>query len=530
LLFLLFAGESWVQAASEKPVRRMTITVNYTENTWWLLSWSDNELLCQIVTDHEGLPTSEEVGAACGGDLQEEWLATPPCTSATDGGELVTSCEGLYLFLASSQANSKEVVIDLPVPEMWVALDGCTLTPPDNRCTNLPNLMLTAEEPLPNEQITEIKGLYDGLPFSCPGSPCILPLQATPLDGVTVEFWVTSTYGDESEHYTARVRVIDTGVSAAPDSGGWYVDIISDRWKGAPLPVCAQIWESFPPIGAPPNWLSTPDSNELMASDEPYYYLAGRLISSGQVDAAECQNAGLLPNGYANACGLEKARPMVEAWQNQFDARIIQVAKETGVPAQLMKNLFAQESQFWPGVFRVRYEYGLGQLTEKGTDAIFIWDPEFFKEFCPLVLSESACSQGYLHLSAEDQAILRGALALQAKTDCQDCEVGIDLTIADDSVSLFASTLVANCSQIGQSIYTQTGGLTPGEISSYEDLWRFTVANYQAGPGCTSYAMYLAWSATGALTWDEVKANLNGDDPRLANCKGVVPYVEKISR
>ena len=58
-----------------------------------------------------------------------------------------------------------------------------------------------------------------------------------------------------------------------------------------------------------------------------------------------------------------------------------------------MKNLFAQESQFWPGMFRVPYEFGLGQITDQGADAIFMWNPVFFQQFCPLVLvAECLCA------------------------------------------------------------------------------------------------------------------------------------------
>ena len=58
-------------------------------------------------------------------------------------------------------------------------------------------------------------------------------------------------------------------------------------------------------MGGPPPWLTTPEIPELLATDDPYYYLAGRLIAQNQVNASECENGGLLPNGYANACGLE---------------------------------------------------------------------------------------------------------------------------------------------------------------------------------------------------------------------------------
>jgi hypothetical protein len=230
----------------------------------------------------------------------------------------------------------------------------------------------------------------------------------------------------------------------------------------------------------------------------------------------------MLPNGYADSCGLERSRPLLADWQNQFDHRIVEVAKETGIPAQLMKNLFAQESQFWPGVFRVPYEYGLGQLTDHGVDSIFLWQPEFFTQFCPLVLHEDACSGGYLSLKEDSRAILRGALAVQAKVDCAECEAGIDLSNTNFSVSLFANTLQANCAQVSRTIFTATAS-SPGMVATYEDLWRFTIANYHAGPGCTAYAIHQTWQNTGSLTWQEAVNYFT--DP----CQGVIPYVEKIT-
>ena len=161
-------------------------------------------------------------------------------------------------------------------------------------------------------------------------------------------------------------------------------------------------------------WLSTPDEPELLASGDPYFYLGGRLIAQGLVDVSECVSGGLQPNGYADTCGLEKSKGMILPWQNQFDQGIIDVAKQTGIPAQLMKNLFAQESQFWPGVFRVPYEYGLGQITDMGADLLLFWNESFYEQFCPLVLTEETCATDYMNLDEENQALLRGALALQA--------------------------------------------------------------------------------------------------------------------
>jgi hypothetical protein len=384
-------------------------------------------------------------------------------------------------------------------------------------------LILKGEEPLPNEQIISIEGIYDGTPFVCQGSECIIQLNATPLQGVMVEFWANSSFGDSTEHYTALVRVLDTGVATIPGTSGWYVDVISSQWIGGPVASCARIWEAFPPPGQQPDWLSTPQSSQLIASDQLYFYLAGRLIAQGLVSGRECPSGGLLPNGYADSCGIEKARPLLLQWQNQFDKQIIKDAQETGVPAQLMKNLFAQESQFWPGQFRVPYELGLGQITEKGADSVFLWNTEFYNQFCPLVLSEETCQSGYIYLPPDQQALLRGALAGQARTDCLDCPAGVDISKADNSVKIFAQTLLANCSQVDQTIYTATK-LKSGQVARYEDLWKFTVANYHAGPGCISFAIHTAWQGIYPLTWEQVSAALT------PTCQGVIPYVNEIAK
>jgi hypothetical protein len=509
-------------AAAQAPDRETTITIPYTEYEWWLLQWSTDEILCQILVDHEGVPTTSEVFSACGNDIGNAWLSTPPCKNISDGRRSTKNCEGLYLHLNTVTPKTKEVVVELPPPTVWINLEGCTPTPPENRCEKIPGLLLMGEEPLPNEKITSIQGMYAADPFYCEGASCTLPLRPTPLEGVTLEFWANSSFGDSSERYTALIRVVDAGVAAAPGGGGWYVDIISTQWRGADLTSCQRTWQAFPPLGGAPLWLSTPD-HSLLASDAPYYYLAGRLIVSGEVDASSCATGGLLPNGYADACGLELARPQVMEWQNQFDARLTEVASETTVPGQLLKNLFAQESQFWPGVFRVPYEFGLGQITDNGTDALLLWNEPFYDQFCPLVLTEETCSGGYLHLSNDDKAMLRGALALQVKADCPTCTNGIDLTNVDFSLGFFAQTILANCEQVGQIVTNATQQI-PGAVASYEDLWRLTVANYHAGPGCLSYAVYTAWQNDGNLLWPTVAQQFT------APCKGVVPYVEKITR
>ncbi|UCH61443.1 MAG: hypothetical protein JSV61_08150 [Anaerolineales bacterium] len=523
LALIGMAAVSGTRASAQTPLRETNIVVSYTEHQWWLLSWTNNTILCSIFVDHEGLPTSKEVYNACGASLQAQWLNTQPCQKILKGNFNTETCDGLYLHKVTSQPKTKEISISLPPIEVWVTLEGCDPTPLENRCIQLPKLLLTGEEPLPNERITAIEGLYNNQPFACEGATCAIPLRVTPRDGIQVEFKAKSSFGDESRSFRAQVRVIESGVSQVPYGSGWFVDVLSTQWQGARLASCSQTWEAFPPIGGLTGWLSTPDQSQLLSSNQPYYYLAGRLIARGIVDASACSTGGLQLNGYADACGLETAKPVLESWQNQFDNRIIEVAKQTGVPATLMKNLFAQESQFWPGMFRVPNEFGLGQITDNGADTILQWNPSFYDQICPLVLSQDTCKSGYLHLEEDEQEMLRGALAVQAKADCPGCQLGIDLTNVDFSLSLFAKTLLANCEQVAQIVYNASGKIA-GTVSSYEDLWRLTVANYHTDPGCLSYAVHMAWNTnTNRILWDEVSTQFT------VPCKGVVPYVEKIS-
>jgi hypothetical protein len=527
ILFSLSAGEKTGFAQSpvpeDTPPRQASLVVPFTEYEWWIIRWSNNQILCRVLIDHDGLPSGAEILTDCGKTVYDLWYATPACPVSEDPSAAAQGCSGVYLFYVTNRPAEKTILVDLPPPTVWVTLADCVPSVPENLCPSIPSLLLTGEEPLPNEGITAIHAVINNRKTTCQGSSCTVPLQPTTPQGITVEFWADTSYGDSSQVFSALVRVIDTGVSPDPKVGGWYVDVISSQWRGRLLATCAQAWVAFPPLGSTPDWLITPEVPELLASEEPYQFLAGRLIAQGLVDARDCPGGGLLSNGYADTCGLEKAMPQVLEWQNQFDERIIEVALQTGVPAQLMKNLFAKESQFWPGIFKSAEHMGIGQITSKGADALLMWNQGFFEQFCPLVLHNEVCERGYFRLSSQEQAILRGALAMEADGHCPDCPEGIDLTQTHFSVDLFAQTLVANCHQVGQIVHNATNQIA-GRVSTYPDLWQLTLANYHAGPGCLSFAVHSTWAQREALTWGNVSENFT------PACEGVVDYVNHISR
>ena len=525
-LLLVLAGSAFastsrgVAAPSNTPPgpdRFSIVTVDYTKYFWWLIEWDQSDVFCKIEIDHEGLPTPGDIYIDCDENVYDTWVEQKPCT------ELDTKlCKGFYAVLVGKEAAKKDISTKLAAPIVQVSLENCSpvYTSSTNICETDPVLVLTGIEPLPGYTITGIEGLYENQPFKC-GAVCRLRLPATNEDGFTLQFWAYSSYGDSSETFSALVRTAQTN-AGNPDQSFWYVDVLSDQWAGVPLASCVKDWGVLPPIGGPPAWLSTPTESETLGTDVPYSYLAANLIRKGAVDASYCADGGVLTDGVASACGMEAARTAVTGWQNQFDGLILNVAKNSGVPAHLLKNLFAIESQFWPGA-NTKSDVGLGQLTEQGADTTFMWNPPFFYQFCPLVMDSGECKKGYLGLDDKQQEYVRLALISAVNADCEDCPLGIDADRANFSISVFAQTLLANCGQAGQLVKNFTGGAA-GKSATYEDLWKLTLVNYNAGPGCLGDALDATQIAKQDLTWENISTHFS------PACASTVDYVNTISK
>ena len=499
------------------PDRYAVTVVDYTKYIWYMFYNGEDDIECKLVVDHEGLPTPGEVFNDCGEDLYEKWINQKPCTAID-----VNRCTGLFLHLVETKPAQKEISTLLPPPSVQVTLENCdpVYTAYTSICASEPILVLTGIEPLPDYQITSIEGLYEGQPFICDPF-CRLQLPVTDEDGYNIQFWANSSYGDTSEVFNALVRVAVTD-AGDPDRFFWYADVLSSQWMGVPVASCVEAWETLPPVGGPPEWLSTPPQSEELGTDVPYTYLAERLIRAGAVDVSACPFGGLPPEGGVSTCGLESARGAVRVWQNQFDSVILSVAMDTGVPAHLLKNIFAIESQFWPGISNLN-DIGLGQLTEKGADTALLWNPPFFRQFCPLVMDSAECGKGYLGLSDEQQKYLRLALIDSVNASCESCPLQVDLERANFSIGVFAHAMLANCEQAGQLVENVTGGVA-GNAASYEDLWKFTLVNYNAGPGCLGNALDATSGAGEELAWENVY-------PRLEPaCQGAINYVNSISQ
>jgi len=100
---------------ADGPERKAVITVLYTTYEWWLLSWSDSRIVCQVFVEHEGIPDPGEVEYYCENNVFNDWLDTPPCTFSDEITE-AEQCPGLYFHLANITPGEREVEVQLLPP------------------------------------------------------------------------------------------------------------------------------------------------------------------------------------------------------------------------------------------------------------------------------------------------------------------------------------------------------------------------------------------------------------------------------
>ena len=282
----------------------------------------------------------------------------------------------------------------------------------------------------------------------------------------------------------------------------------------SPTPTAAAVTKSY---------LDTPATAAGLQTNRPLAYLAGKLIAAGYVDVSACNGSALLENGFANNCGMTAAMPYVFVWQNRFDEAILKAAIEEQVPAVMFKNQLIQESQMWPQASRhVPPEYGIGQLTENGTDTLLMWNNNFFKKICNQSLEKDNCKKDYLSITDSERAFLRGATLIEVRSDCSNCQGKIDLKVAEKSIAVFAAAFKANFRQVDKIAKNLTGKAAVSQMEGQE-VWKLAAANYHAGPGCTSSAMRATLKEKKPLRWKYISKNFQ------AGCESAVEYVERLT-
>jgi hypothetical protein len=258
-------------------------------------------------------------------------------------------------------------------------------------------------------------------------------------------------------------------------------------------------------INIPPeemHWVYVPFSSSELHTEIPYLFLAGQLIASGAVSAPQCPAGGLGADGYANACGLSVAMPVVIQMQNIYDDAIMKAWTDVGVLPVMLKQLFRYESQFWPGPYGTIH-FGLGHLTYMGAQTALLWNQSLFNEVC--ALAPGGCGQ-YVN----DSAVF--TLLNLVNATCPTCANKIDIPKAQQSVHYNAEAILGYCFQTAQIIYNATGTLSSVAVD-YPTIWKLTLMSYNVGASCVSDAVFTAYDRLDKvpLTWKEITSYVDDD-------------------
>ncbi len=259
------------------------------------------------------------------------------------------------------------------------------------------------------------------------------------------------------------------------------------------------------------HWVYVPESADELYTEEPYYYLAGQLITEGIVDASFCPSGGLMLNGYANACGMAAAFDEVVAVQNLVNEPILQAFKDIGTPPVLLKQLIRQESQFWPSN-PDEIHYGYGHMTNIGIRNAIQWNYDLDQKVCP---AGATCDTDYL--IAND--ILESLVAT-----CPDCPHGVDVEAASRSVDILAESLLGYCYQTALLVFNATGWHS-SLVVDYATIWKLTLMNYNSGSPCTYNTLVNTFEFTqGPIRWSDITANVTG-----TTCRRGLEYANQIT-
>lgn len=369
-----------------------------------------------------------------------------------------------------------------------------------------------------------MRGFFNSQEFVCPNSACVMYLQGSSR----FDFRAYSDQGGASDEVIASVSVTKT-------QNGYFVHIDSVNQFTIFHNECANTWGVFDQNNV--TWDDFVQSPAELNTKKTLHTLATQLLLNGIVDAKDCPAGGLsIGLNWPTACGLEKATPKMLEWQNQYDDYIWLSSRDDGIPPKILKTLIEIESQYWPGNNRFYVdEVGLGQLNQLGVDVLLRRDPTLYQQVCPGVMSD--CSHPYVSLGPAEQAMIRGAVAKLADATCTNCDHGVDIDRAKESVSLFGQLMVANCQQVDQILSnlkvtvdkdvndaTATAAVATaqagGQVANthYEDLWRFTFVSYHSGGNCLQQAFLATIKEHQTLDWEHVRKHIK--------CKGGADYAE----
>ena len=481
------------------------------QTIWQLAYWSNYDTACTILLDEDRTPTNEEIQRACGDALYQTWLTTPLCENTYGSDPSKAACTGVFLRRVGQQTvvDSYEAALaelqqkNLSQIRFDVTNINCD---PGELCVDKPQILLIAHGPENDSMIRTVHiriGTFEG---ACDGNACQMKLPASDEAGAWLEYWAMDSDGNQSNHFWIKFRAVPL------QNGGQTVyryDVLGDAFpdEGA---YGSDVWYIFPAVGTEMDpLLEKVPTAEYLVTKHKLRLLAAKLINFGKADTSMCQNYGLNLDGTPNGCGEEQTALAVYEYQNRYDLLIYDAAKRQKVPARLVKGLIAQESQFWPGSSDNPYEYGLGCITESGTDMLLRWNSAYYLKICTNAypLNRDSCYSGFSGLDEKKQIALRGVVISKVGTD--------------EEIEMLAAAIRGSVYQVNQIVANATGE-TASAVSTYEDMWKFTIANYYSGSGCLYNAMTQVNSYGMKLTWENVRRYMTG------KCALADQYVDRV--
>ena len=479
------------------------------QTIWQLAYWESYDTACTLILDEDRTPTNEEIQRGCGDTLYQVWQTTPLCNRSYGHDPEAVSCTGLFLRKVGHKPKEQPVstsLIDYQLQNLrQITFDVSNVNcEPGTRCDQKPEILLIAHGPDNDGIISSVHIRISTYEAACDGNACQMRLPATDSSGVWFEYWAMDSDGNQSDHFWLKFRVVPAQNSATD----YYYDVISDAFPEAAA-YGSDIWYMFPSVGEEiPEVLRKVPTSDYLMTKHNYQLLAAKLIKNGRVDSSACPNYGLNLDGMPNGCGEQVTAKMVFDMQNQYDSQLFEEAKKQKVPPRIVKGLIGQESQFWP-VSEVAYEYGLGMITESGADMLLRWNPSYFLNLCMKTFpsDREGCMSGYSAQTDERQSLLRGVVITQVGTE--------------DEIGMLTAVIRASALQVNQIVSNATGN-NPSEVSTYEDMWKFTVANYYSGSGCLYNALNQVSLYNLPLTWENVRHYMTG------KCELANLYVDRV--
>jgi len=480
VLFALFPG---IVFADGPPKREVIIQVSKTAYVWVVGAW--NFETCRILTDDlETVPQYADISALCG--IQS--------TSLINSGSANLYYLGEYNYLEDTPQ---------PLPEIYIRSSF------ENNAVTVSSF-----DPLPRHAVNKIDATINGIPAVCDSSNgtttpsglwCTFPIYQPP---VLFSAFSTSTYGDTSQNIELRIgkMIQNDSLFLGPEK---YIVVIGDSaytqynlYHDIP-----RVWGVVPGNDNVPGWLKTVPMEQLF-TDHYYYYLAGQILVNGISNAPNCWNGGISGENpqYSTNCGVLSVFGDVCLYQNAYNEEIAQASEGTGVPNRLIKRVIAVESQFYPNAFGIAGERGLYQFTRDGADTLFRWNGPFYLEVCGEYWDYCG-SFGYDTLEQWQQEVL------------------INRVLADpNNIYYLGSALKANAYQVNRLLDNVSRIDVPGDILSYEDLWKITVLNYHGGATLTSAVLVNIRDLDLPVSWDSFATVLEVLQP------SALSYVNRVYR